>query len=115
MSLASYPELVISPSQNPEHAQVTVLAKLDAARRDRYMFAPVHLDSEEVQFLTTVMDLPPRGLPLSKDDSLFWGPNTNDIPKGLESTVEILLKAKRAKKVTEQKSIEQVVSFLLTG
>ncbi|KAH8779224.1 hypothetical protein F5882DRAFT_519573 [Hyaloscypha sp. PMI_1271] len=108
MSLASYPELVMSPSQNPEHAQVTVLAKLEAARRDRYMFAPVHLDSEEVQFLTTVMDLPPRGLPLSKDDSLFWGPNTNDIPKGLESTVEILLKAKRAKKVTEQKSIEQV-------
>jgi hypothetical protein len=115
MSLASYPELVISPSQNPEHPQVTVLAKLDAARRDRYMFAPVHLDSEEVQFLTTVMDLPPRGLPLSKDDSLFWGPNTNDIPKGLESTAEILLKAKRAKKVTEQKSIEQVVSSLLPG
>jgi hypothetical protein len=115
MSLASYPELAISPSQNPEHPQVTVLAKLDAARRDRYMFAPVHLDLEEVQFLTTVMDLPPRELPPRKDDSLFWGPNTNDIPKGLESTAEILLKAKRAKKVTEQKSIEQEVSFPLPG
>jgi hypothetical protein len=98
MPLASYPELAISPSQNPEHPQVTVLAKLDVARRDRYMFAPVHLDLEEVQFLTTVMDLPPRELPPRKDDSFFWGPNTNDIPKGLESTAEILLKAKRAKK-----------------
>jgi hypothetical protein len=114
MHLVRYPELIISPSRNPEHPQVTALAKLDAARRDRYMVAPVHFVLEEVQVLTDVMELPPRELPPSKNQCLFSASNTNSISKGLESTIETILEEKRAGKSGEpvKKPAEPAVSLL---